>query len=307
VSRLPASQRLASIATAATEAFRRLGYRGTRTADVAARAGMSAGSLFTYVESKEALFHLVFAHGLGLLPEPPPALPLGTPGPGETLALIERALREIPVPRLRAALAGNEPADVAQELREIVEEFYDLTERYWPLLAVIERCAAEVPELEALWFGEARAGIYAELAAYLQRRVATRRLRPMPDALVAARVVTESVAWFAWHRREGRDSALYDDRTARRTVIEFVCAALVPESAQAGAQPHTARRASPPGLTPDSAPKERPSWTQPPATLRPATAGYPAPTTTGRCRGRARPARPAGSQPANPASDPGRP
>ena len=43
---------------------------------------MSAGSLFTYVESKEALFHLVFLHGLGLLPEEPPVLPLSTPGPG---------------------------------------------------------------------------------------------------------------------------------------------------------------------------------------------------------------------------------
>jgi hypothetical protein len=75
---------------------------------------------------------------------------------------------------------------------------------------------------------------------------ASRRLRPMPDAMVAARVVTESVAWFAWHRREGRDAALYDDQTARRTVIEFVCAVLVPDSAPAGAQPHTARRASPP-------------------------------------------------------------
>lgn len=125
------------------------------------------------------------------------------------------------MPRLRAALAGNETADVAQELREIVEELYDMTERYWPLLAVIERCAVELPELEALWFGAARAGIHAELGQYLQCRTASRRLRPMPDAMVAARVLIESVAWFAWHRHEGRDAALYDDQTARRTVIEF--------------------------------------------------------------------------------------
>lgn len=217
---------------------------------------MSAGSLFTYVESKEALFHLVFLHGLGQLPEPPPVLPLGTPGPGETLALIGRALRDIPEPRLRAALARDEPADVAGELRGIVEERYDLVERYWPVLAVISRCAVELPGLDARWNGEARHGYYAELSEYLQRRMASRRLRPMPDAMVAARVVTESVAWFAWHRREGRDAALYDDQTARRTVIEFVCAALVPDSAPAGAQPHTARRASPPALTPDPAPKE---------------------------------------------------
>src|SRR5437016_2039224 len=99
---------------------------------------MSAGLLFTYVESKEALFHLVFLHGLGLLPDGPLALPLGTPGPGETATLPEQALGEAPVPRIRAALADEEPADVAQELRGIVEERYDLIERYWPLLAVIE-------------------------------------------------------------------------------------------------------------------------------------------------------------------------
>jgi AcrR family transcriptional regulator len=250
VPRLPATERLASLATAATEAFGHLGYRGTLTADVATRAGMSAGSLFTYVESKEALFHLVFLYGLGQLPEPPGELPLPTPGPGETVALIGRALSELSVTRVRAALAGTEPADVAQELREIVEDLYNLTERYWPLLAVIERCASELPELDALWFGAARAGIHAELAQYLQRRMASGRLRPMPDAMVTARVVIESVAWFAWHRHEDRGSALYDDQTARRTVIEFACAALVPESALPGADPHSAaHRASPPPLT----------------------------------------------------------
>jgi hypothetical protein len=39
---------------------------------------------------------------------------------------------------------------------------------------------------------------------------------------------TESLAWFGWHRHEGRDSALYEDETVRRTVVEFICAALVP-------------------------------------------------------------------------------
>lgn len=212
--------------------FGRRGYRGARTADVAARAGMSAGSLFTYVESKEALFHLVVLHGLGLLPERPAALPLRTAGLGETFALLERALGEAPVPRIRAALATDEPADVAQELRGIVEERYDLIERHWPLLAVIERCATEMPELEALWFGGARAASYAELGQYLERRMAKGLLRPMPDVTVAARVVTESVSWFAWHRHQGRDAALYDDQTARRTVVEFVCAALLPDSAR---------------------------------------------------------------------------
>jgi AcrR family transcriptional regulator len=226
-------ERLAAIAIAAFEAFARQGYRGTRTADVAARAGMSAGSLFTYVESKEALFHLVFLYALDRLPEAS-ELPLPTPEPGATIALFAQAIREVPASRVRTALAGDEPADAAGELRGIVEELYDTVERSWPLLAVVERCSVEMPDLEALWFREGRGGMFADLAEYLERRTARGRLRPMPDSPAVARLIAELVAWFAWHRREGRDAALFDDQTARRTVIEFVCAALVPESGQSG-------------------------------------------------------------------------
>jgi AcrR family transcriptional regulator len=201
-------------------------------ADVAAKAGMSSGSLFTYVESKEALFHLVFVHWFDKSPERLPVLPVATPAPGETLKVIEVGLQEIQMPRMRAALAEMEPADVAKELRNIVEERYALVTYYWPLIAVIERCAVEMPELEAAWYGLARAGTFEELSNYMERRMAGGYLRAMPDAEVAARVVTESVTWFAWHRRQGRDASLYEDEAARRTVVEFICAALVPEYTQ---------------------------------------------------------------------------
>src|ERR1700733_130548 len=114
--RMPARQRLLEIARVATEQFGRLGYRATKTSDVAARAGMSTGSLFTYVESKEALFHLVFLHGFELTSQHLPALPVATPGPGDTLGVIEAGLRQIQMPRIREALAEEEPADVAEEL-----------------------------------------------------------------------------------------------------------------------------------------------------------------------------------------------
>jgi AcrR family transcriptional regulator len=227
--RVPARDRLSEIARAATEQFGRLGYRATKTADVAAKAGLSTGSLFTYVESKEALFHLVFLHWFEVASERLPVLPVATPGPGETLAVIEAGLRHVQMPRIRAALAQEEPADVGEELREIVEERYALIERYWPLLAVMERCAVEMPELEAAWFGLARAATYEELGRYLERRMASGLLRLMPDSEVAARVVTESVSWFAWHRRAGRDATLYDDTAVRRTVVGFICAALIPQ------------------------------------------------------------------------------
>jgi AcrR family transcriptional regulator len=228
--RLPPSQRLFDLSRAATEEFGSLGYRGTKTAEVAAKAGMSTGALFTYVESKEALFHLVFLYGFEMTSERLPDLPVATPGSGETLRVIQAGLSDVKMPRIHAALAEEAPVDIAEELTGIVEERYALIDRFWPLISVLERCAVEMPELEAAWFDSARAGSFEELGTYLERRMAEGLLRPMPDAAVAARVVTESLSWFSWHRREGRDATLYDDDAVRRTVVEFICAALVPES-----------------------------------------------------------------------------
>jgi AcrR family transcriptional regulator len=227
MARVPATERLEALAEAATKVFGRLGYRGTKMAEVASEAGMSSGSVFTYVESKEALFHLVFAHAFGELDSALPDLPLATPEAGTTTALIEAELRAIPIPNLRAALGEDHPGDVAAELRGIVEERYAIQEHYWPVLAVIERCAVEMPELEGFYYGRTRVGYFGRLASYIDKRATAGYFRTMPDSAVTARVVSETISWFAWHRREGRDAHLYDDVSARNTVVEFICAALL--------------------------------------------------------------------------------
>ena len=220
--------RLEQIAEAATRAFGRLGYKRTHMADVAAAAGLSAGAIYTYVESKEALFHLVFVHAFGLLPESTPALPLAPPPSGETLALIREGLRRAAAaPLLRAALDADAPGEVRDELAAVVEEQYDIVERLWPVLAVIEASAVDLPELDEMYFRRARPRRHGALAQYLSKRASTGDLREMPDIDIAARLVTEAVAWFGWHRRDDRDAKVFDDDLARRTVIEFVCDALV--------------------------------------------------------------------------------
>jgi len=221
-------ERLTEVAQAATRVFGRLGYRRTHMADVATQAGLSSGAVYSYVESKEALFHLVFAHAFGQFADGVPSLPLVTPAFAETLELIGQGLRKAAAtPRLRAALDQADPGDVQAELTAIIEERYDMIERMWPVLAVIERCAVDLPDLEALYYQRGRRGHLAQLTKYLEQRAASGHLRTMLDATVAARIVTETIVWFAWHRREDRDAALYDDERARRTVIQFVCCALI--------------------------------------------------------------------------------
>ena len=225
--RIPPDERLAELADAATRVFGTLGYRRTRTSDVAAEAGLSSGAVFTYVQSKEALFHLVFSKGFGTVADGHSSLPLATPAPGETVALIERELRKVRAPRLAAALNEDRPLDILAELTGIVEERYRIVEGLWPLLAVIDHSAVDLPELEELDYRRARPAYFAHLVRYLEDRIAGGYLRRMSDSDVAARVVSETIVWFAWHRKEGRDALVYDDELTRRTVVEFICAALV--------------------------------------------------------------------------------
>jgi AcrR family transcriptional regulator len=224
--RIPQKDRLHGIAGAATKVFGRQGYRRTRMADVAAEAGVSSGSVFTYVQSKEALFHLVFQDGFAVF-DGLPSLPLPTPEPGETVELIRQHLRKVAAPKLRAALDDERPRDIGDELRAIIEERYDMLSRLWPLLAVIERCAVDLPELESFYFGDLRIRYFAQLTRYVEARAEHGYFRPIDDAALTARFITESVTWFAWKRHEGRDAHLYDEDAVRRTVVEFIRASLV--------------------------------------------------------------------------------
>jgi AcrR family transcriptional regulator len=225
--RSPPERRLEQIAEAATRVFGRLGYRRTHMADVAAAAGLSAGAVYSYVESKEALFHLVFVRAFEGLDESLERLPLAAPPFEVTLKLIAEGLRvEGATPLMRAALDGAAPDDVRAELAAIVTERYRMIERIWPVLAVIERCAVDLPELEELYFRRGRPGHLAQLTRYLERRTESGHLRATPDPAIAARIVTETIVWFAWHRREDRDAAVYEDDLVLPAVVAFVSDAL---------------------------------------------------------------------------------
>ena len=218
--------RIEEIASAAMDAFGRLGYRRTKMGAVSAAAGLSTGAIYTYVDSKEALFHLAVATGMG--EAVPTDLPLTAPPFEVTLDLVSDGLRRHGTTRLlKEAVASPPPADVRAELAAIVDEQYSMIDRLHRVLAVIEACAADLPPLEDLYFGRRRRGQIGLLARYLERRAAEGFVAELPDLAVGAQLVHESVAWFAWKRRGGRDAARFDDETARRTVVEFCCNALL--------------------------------------------------------------------------------
>lgn len=224
--------RLQDITEAGAHCFARVGFRRTRMAEVADGAGLSTGAIYTYVDSKEALFHLVLSRGFGLSAPDAAELPVRTPELDSTMKMVARELKRLGVaPVLEAALAGPEPEDLRAELTAIVEEQYSLIERLRGALTVIEASAADIPLLEQLYFGRRRRGHIDRLTEYVQKRAAAGRFSAFPDMAVASQIATETIAWFAWKRHEGHDAKRFDDDTARDTVVAFICNALLGEEA----------------------------------------------------------------------------
>lgn len=219
--RLPVTNRLPDLVRSAGDVFLAKGYRRTQMADITAKMGLSVGAIYRYVESKEALFDLVVRceYQPSEL-EKITALPLPTPGPGETLAFLADLLnRETAFPLLHAAAGTAPPADVEAEVTRIAQEMFEPLMRRHRGLKIIERSALDWPELAQLWWGGARQGVIDLLATYIGRRTASGHFRALPDDLAAARVFTEVTAYFAFHRHYDQRPTPMTDAVAEQTAV----------------------------------------------------------------------------------------
>jgi AcrR family transcriptional regulator len=218
----------------ATQVFIEQGYRRTQMADVAEAMGVAKGTLYLYVESKEALFDLACRWADGPRPVPrPEALPVPTPAPGSTVAYVaNRLAREGQLTVFATALAARRVRDVDGELAGIVGELYDTLARNRRSLKLIDRSARSMPDLAALWFTGARGEFLKQLVQYLEDRLRRRLFRPVPDVATAARLILETIVFWAVHRHWDAHPDAIDDATAKATVIRFVVGALAQEDAR---------------------------------------------------------------------------
>lgn len=215
----------------ATQVFIEQGYRRTQMADIADGMGLAKGTLYLYVESKEALFDLACRHADAPRPlSRPAALPVPTPPPGATLEYVrERLAREAALPTLAAALDRTRVRDAGAELTAIVGEIYDVLARNRHGLKLIDRSARSLPELAAVWFDGARGGFLALLERYFDTRLRRGHFRPVPDLAAMTRLVLELVVFWAVHRHWDAHPQAIEESVAKATVIRFVAGALVEE------------------------------------------------------------------------------
>jgi AcrR family transcriptional regulator len=209
---------------AAMRVFSQKGLVRSRMSDVAEEMGVSHGSLYNYVESKEALFYLLVDQGARDEPvKLPPELPVRTPSREALLKRIEEQIESaFSLPRLDAALKRRQTDDSRTELEEIIRELYQGIHRTREPATVLERSAIEQPNLFALYFVQTRRRLLERLTDYLRRRIERGCFQSVVDPVTAARFLIESVAFFARHRYNDPDLRPGDDEAVRETVVQLL-------------------------------------------------------------------------------------
>jgi hypothetical protein len=111
----------------------------------------------------------------------------------------------------------------------ILRELYGLLARNRVGIKLLDRCAHDQPELAAVWYRTGREGALELLTRYLEDRIRRRRLRSVGDVAVTARVVLETLVFWAVHRHWDPSPQRMDEKTAEDTVVRFLLAALIEE------------------------------------------------------------------------------
>jgi AcrR family transcriptional regulator len=220
--------RLDDIVESATRIFGEKGYRRTLITDVASDLGIAPGTIYTYVESKDALFHLVVERASGVTTTPP-SLPIPSPDPGETAKYSVQALgRTSKLTAINAALELEKADDIAEELETIVRELFGSIARSRRLLGLVERSAVDLPELRTGFYVKGRRSFFKKIESYLTSRIDNGQLRSVPDTAATARFIVESISWFANHRHNDPDSRNITDAAAEQVCVDMLVHGLLP-------------------------------------------------------------------------------
>jgi AcrR family transcriptional regulator len=220
--------RFQQLVDAASGVFIAQGYRRTQMADVAEAMGVAKGTVYLYVESKEALFDLVLRSADAPRPiEAPETMPVPTPPAGRTLNYVRDRLAQPASPTLRRILGRKSTRVNADELTTIFSEIYDSMARSRTGIKLVDRCAIDYPELAKLWFTEGREVLLGELSRYLTGGMRKDRVRVGADPAVAARLVLETLVFWAVHRHWDPSPQSVDEKAARDAVIHLLVAALL--------------------------------------------------------------------------------
>ena len=195
--------RLTDIAEAARKVFTKKGYRRTLMTDVGKELGLSHALLYKYVESKEALFQLA------LLAAILAGRPLRTPQPlADTVT--REALRPVAdwtagnstFSVLRAALTTDDCSDIRREFNGVVDEYYSIVENNRTIPGPARALGRRLPGAPGAVLRKVPTGAGRHAGGVHGTTVTVGSSPSVSRSGTRHPADIETVAWFAWHRRE---------------------------------------------------------------------------------------------------------
>lgn len=223
-------KRLQELVAAALEVFCRRGYERSQVADVAKVMGVSSGTIYLYVEGKEALFDLVIRHNASedsaWLEDL--EIPVPTPQPGSTVEFLREVLdRKGQWPLLEAALSTRRASDIRSELDGVVREQYRLMTRHRAGLVLLTRSALEFPGLAEVFVLGLRKRLLDCLGQYLRARIKSGQIRPLADVPATAAVVTQTIAWANLQRPFDPGLSAFSEQTIEDSTVDLIVSGLL--------------------------------------------------------------------------------
>lgn len=218
-------QRIAELLAAGTTVFRQKGFRRTQMSDVAAQMGCSTGTLYNYVDSKEALFEQAIVSGFTRTLPDPETLPLTLPSP-DALSVIKQQAQDIADGSgIDVARETGVTDDPAAEVIGIVGDFFEFFTIYHPVIEAIESSQLDYPDLAITYLAARSQFVFEPWTRWVQRRIDVGVFRADIDAEWTVRYLIEMIAWGAWKAR-GNDEP-YDEDKALKTLTQMTLAALL--------------------------------------------------------------------------------
>lgn len=217
------SDRLVKLLDAAAAAFVEHGFQRTQMDDIAERLGVSKGTVYRAVDSKDTLFAAVIAWG-----DTPDDLPVDGLSPSNDVASVATDVAA----ELAEAVAGLELTTIVanrtrlraaigfgDEIERITTGLHQVMRSRRTAIMVLDRCACEIPELSAVWFGDGRYALVDLWHDYLTLRSA--HLTIDVDPAILARTIVELVTTWAVKMPWDPAPRPYPDDTAA------ACAAMI--------------------------------------------------------------------------------
>ncbi len=218
-------KRLRELVDAGFDVFCRQGFERSQVADVAKVMGVAVGTVYLYVESKEALFDLVVRHTTMEDPEWLDAIeiPVPTPEPGSTTKFLSEVFgREGQWPKLEAALKKKKATSIRSEFTEIIQEQYQLMKRHRKGLVLLLRSALEYPGLADVFVLGLRKRLLETLQKYIDLRVKGGQLAQPKNVMASAAVLTQTIAWANLQRPFDPGLTLLTEQAAEDATVDML-------------------------------------------------------------------------------------